>query len=405
LVFMIGFSGAQSTDSIKMGPGYANDVYYSLSAGEIKQEPNNNWQIAFSTGPQTSTILTNDGTAIELYTYPRGDTASWDTLSAVGIDTWTPQYNSPEEWMIGAFDRNALGHPDYGWGLYNQISHDVIGDSLFVIKLPDGSLKKLWIYIKDYDISLNQSAYKIRYANLDGSKDTTVMIDLTPFKSKNFAYYSLETHTAVDREPTESWDIVFTRYFDERVPYIVTGVLSNKGVEVARVTEADTASSCLDSPEFMESRSSIGYDWKWFNDGTFTYELVDSLVFVVKDTSGLNHMLYFSEFGGSSTGKVTFVSRIENCETGIEPVFGDGSVRAYPNPARNELYIEHDFQGTGPLSIQFFDMSGRKVIEQTIPSGSSNQQVFVNSSTLESGMYILRLGNNESRVETKIIVR
>ena len=122
------------------------------------------------------------------------------------------------------------------------------------------------------------------------------MIDIKPFTSKNFAYYSLENHSVSDREPSESWDIVFTRYFDERIPYIVTGVLSNIGIEVARVEEADTSSSCFDSPEFSNARSVIGSDWKSFNMGTFKYDMEDSLVFVVKDTSRMRHGLYFTEF-------------------------------------------------------------------------------------------------------------
>ena len=395
------FAGAQSVDSIKMGPGYGNDVYYSLSAGEIKQEPNNNWHIAFSTNPQSSAILTNDGTGVVLYTYPRGDTASWDTMSVAGIENWKPQYNSHDDWMIGAFDRNALGHPDYGWGLYNMISHSVVADSLFVIQLPDQSRKKLWIHKK---IS-TQNTYKIQYANLDGSMDTTVMVDINPYTSKNFAYYSLETHSISDREPAESWDIVFTRYFDERIPYIVTGVLPNIGIEVARIEKADTSSSCFDAAEFSNLRSAIGSDWKSFNMGTYQYELTDSLVFVIKDTSGVNHNLYFTEFAGSSTGKITFITRLESCATGILPIVPGNSIRAYPNPANNELYIEHDFHGNRPVNIQVIDLYGRMVHNQIFQPAGNGQQVYVNTSSLESGMYILRLSQQGAWADTKIIIR
>ncbi|MFC2116489.1 T9SS type A sorting domain-containing protein [Bacteroidota bacterium] len=401
LAITSGFAGAQSVDSIKMGPGYGNDVYYSMSGGEIKQEPNNNWHIAFSIDPRSSTILTNDGTGVVLYTYPRGDIASWDTMSAAGIESWTPQYNSTEDWLIGAFDRNALGHPDYGWGLYNSISHDVVGDSLFVIKLPDESMKKLWIHKR---IAM-QNTYEIQYANLDGSMDTTVMIDLAPYSKRNFAYYSLETHTALDREPAESWDIVFTRYFDESIPYIVTGVLSNIGIEVAEVAEADTSSSCFDSPEFSDSRSVIGDNWKSFSMITFQWSWEDSLVYVVKDTSGVNHNLFFTDFSGSSTGKFTFVNRLEDCATGIVDVIEGNSIRAYPNPTSNQLSIEHNFQGSSAINIQLFDMTGRVVVHHTVYPQISERLVFFNTSSLNPGMYVLRMTQNGTRADTKIIVR
>ncbi len=35
---IVSFSVAQTTDSIEMGPGYANDVFYSLATGEVKTE-------------------------------------------------------------------------------------------------------------------------------------------------------------------------------------------------------------------------------------------------------------------------------------------------------------------------------------------------------------------------------
>ena len=395
---------AQKLDSIKMGPGYGNDVYYSLATGEVKQEPNSNWHIAFSTDLRSSTILTNDGTGMVLYTFPRGDTASWDTMSIEGIETWTPMFNSHDDWWNGAFDRNALDHPDYGWGIYYQdplAGHPIIGDSLFVIQLPDMSFKKLWIHRKHSF----ENYYKIQYANLDGSMDTTLMLDIKPYSSKNFAYFSFESHTLIDREPSESWDILFTRYFDERIPYLVTGVLSNMGIEVARIEKADTSSLGFESPEWSESRSAIGSDWKSFNMGTFVYDLADSLVFVIKDTSGVNHNLYFTEFAGSSTGKVSFVTRKEEYPTNISTVFQDNMIRAYPNPTSNELYIDTDFQGSGPVGIHIYNITGRMVYSRETKNSGSGQSIFINTESFNPGIYMLQLSQEGIKANAKIIIR
>ena len=53
-------------------------------------------------------------------------------------------YNSEISWYDGAFENNSLGPPDYGWGVYNMINHNVTGDSLYIIKTIS-NWKKIWI--------------------------------------------------------------------------------------------------------------------------------------------------------------------------------------------------------------------------------------------------------------------
>jgi len=83
----------------------------------------------------------------QLYCYPTGDTSDWESVDTVGMNSWKVLYNSPENWEDGAFNRNATGHPDYGWGVYNTVTHNVTGDSIYVIKVGN-ELKKLWIIKK-----------------------------------------------------------------------------------------------------------------------------------------------------------------------------------------------------------------------------------------------------------------
>ena len=63
----------------------------------------------------SASILTNDGSGVELYTYPKADTSGWATVDT----SWTfrleenVQFNT--DWETGAFCLNQKGHPDYGW--------------------------------------------------------------------------------------------------------------------------------------------------------------------------------------------------------------------------------------------------------------------------------------------------
>ncbi|MEI6175058.1 MAG: hypothetical protein WCR01_15035 [Bacteroidota bacterium] len=162
ILFVFGFSakgqGTMKSDSVVMSAGYANEVYYSMENGIIQTSPRATWDISFRTSKRSSSILTNDGAGVVLYTYPKADTAGWASVDTAGLSSWQPMYNDPTDWENGAFSRNAKGHPDYGWGIYNDVTHDLTGDSLFVIKLRDGSFKKLRIVKKfsSLDIYVNQ---------------------------------------------------------------------------------------------------------------------------------------------------------------------------------------------------------------------------------------------------------
>jgi hypothetical protein len=311
-------------DTIKlaMGASYANDIYYKLDSGVVATVPRTNWDIAFHVSSMSSTILTNGGNNVMLYAYPGGDTTAWKTVDATNLASWKALYNSDTTWTLGAFERNAKGHPDYGWGIYNSTTHDIIGDSLFVIKLSSGQLKKLWIH-KKYS---SQNTYRISYANLDGTDSITKIIDCKPYTAKNFVYYSLTTNAVVDREPAkEKWDFVLTKYVEmvptgpgTYSPYIVTGILANtmRLSTMGNVTYSGVMTSQLDGvPQnttnyaqapFKTSISLIGSDWKTFNMATNNYALKNDVVYFVKNIAGDVYRVVFLTFEGSATGALSF---------------------------------------------------------------------------------------------------
>ncbi|MCX6909508.1 MAG: DUF2339 domain-containing protein, partial [Verrucomicrobia bacterium] len=115
------------------------------------------------------------GAGVALYTYPKSDTSGWATIDTTGLSSWKPMYNDPGNWENGAFSRYAKGYFDYGWCIYNDVTHNLVGDSLFVIKLRDGNFKKLWMIKKLSSLDI----YLFRYANLDGSGEQYVSEDVS----------------------------------------------------------------------------------------------------------------------------------------------------------------------------------------------------------------------------------
>ena len=202
------------SETVSLGAGYTNDIFYRLSDGLITPVPRSNWDIAFSVSPREAAILTNGVSGVTLKAYPVSAGWSWTTaIDTAGYHDWATLYNSDTTWTEGAFNMNATGHPNYGWGNYDMVTHNLTGVALYIIKTRNGSFKKIWIENK---LSVDQK-YTFRYSDINGSNEHIVTLQLSG-KNKNFVYYSLDTNAEVDREPeTDMWDIVFTKWITIKV--------------------------------------------------------------------------------------------------------------------------------------------------------------------------------------------
>ena len=394
VVFNFNRLQAQTPGSIEMGPQYANEVFYSLTNGEVKSSPRNIWDIAFYTNAFSAGIITNGGAGVELYTYPNAAADGWNSFDTTGMSGWTKMYNDASEWENGAFNRNQKGHPDYGWGIYSMTSHDVIGDSLYLIKTPDGIYRKLNI-IRKYS-TLNR--YEIRFSLLDGTQDQTVTLEVNPQNDRAFMAYSF-INGIVDREPAAaSWDILFTRYIAsvQNTPYPVVGVLLNPNVTAARSEKTDPAFTDWSNLDFETGSDVIGYNWKSLNGSQYVIE--DSLLFFVKAQQGGVYKLVFDSFAGSSTGITTFNTTL------LSPLGLNNpevvKVFVYPNPATDQLNLVlqgPSFSGKTGL----YDLSGRLLrIWELDRTGSMKLDV----SEISSGTYILQTNNNGTVTTIKVIL-
>jgi hypothetical protein len=204
-------SKIDKSETISLGASYVNDVYYSLGNGVIDEVPRANWDIAFSVSTRSSSIIINESTDIILKAYPNTWTWATDISDTTGFHTWTSLRNADTDWEIGAFNANATGHPNYGWGIYNTVNHNIEnaeGGSLYIMKFADGTMKKIWIETKYSAIQ----KYSFRYADLNGDNEQTISnMDISNSKA-NYVYYSLQDNLRLDREPdATTWDLLFTK--------------------------------------------------------------------------------------------------------------------------------------------------------------------------------------------------
>ena len=388
-------------DSVSMLAGYANEVYYSLADGEVISVPRAQWDIAFRTFTRSSSIMINEGTGVKLYTYPKSDTTGWATVDTVGISGWTPMYNSFDDWENGAFSRNATSHPDYGWAIYNTATHDLVADSLFVIKLRDGSFRKLWMARKYSSLNL----YSFRFANLDGSNESQITVDCNPYTTKNFVGYSIQTSAIVDFEPAKnSWDLLFTKYQalipPNATPYTVTGVITNDGIKTIEYRHVEPDFMDWDLALASSSRSEIGYDWKTLVGSSYVVE--DSLVYFVQDLTGNINKLIFTKFEGSISGKIVFEKTMISAND-ISENTSKNDMSIYPNPVKDKLNISLDNMTSFPVHINLSALTGQVVHALTIAKNTGNA-ISISVNDMPDGMYLLTAKSATGTSTKKVVV-
>ena len=220
----------------------------------------------------------------------------------------------------------------------------------------------------------------------------------------------MENDTLIDREPDNTtWDLVFTKYVSEvapGMPYGVTGILSNSGVELSKAENLTTPKtySNHNAHTFLTEINIIGYDWKTFNMNTYQYDLDTSSCYFVKDVDGDIWRMVFTGFGGSSTGKFYFEK--ENLSSvSSSNIYGSSNnneLALYPNPAHdlvNVIFNSNDVNNR----LNIYDISGRAINSIDMKEAGFNN-VSIDLSNYPKGLYLVELVSGNKRMKQKLIV-
>jgi len=388
--------GQISNDIVSTGPGYANQVWYSLNDGEQASQPKNNWDIAFDASPFGTSILINSAAGAELWVYP-GSVEDFTSLDTAGINTWDQRQNADTSWAYGAFSRNQTGL-FLGWGTYNTITHIVSGDRLFVIKLTSGEYRKIVIE------QLASGTYTFRQAALDNSIDETHSLMKSNYSGKNFGYFDLQNQTALDREPLSSeWDLLFGQYTTFLpVPYTVAGVLHNYNTEVVQAYPVNNPEGYTDynSHTFLSEINTIGYDWKQF---TGEWAIQDSLVYFVKTASEDIWKIVFTGFGGSATGDFEFTKELM-LTSSLDENGAAFEMHIYPNPASQHVNVVFDHFTSHQSHLNIHSITGTEALSQSFNASGLTSQI-IDVSNLTPGVYFVTLHSENSRQTKKLIIK
>ena len=394
-------------DSVTMGNGYANQIFYSMQNGEVSNAPNNNWELAFTTYFMGANAWTNSAQGVALYLIPNTDTSGFSSVDTTGYLSWQMLNNSDTTWNIGAFNQNISGLYDYGWGAYSMTTNTVEGDSLFLVRfgMAPYTFKKFWLKKKDIN-----GSWVFRYANLDNTGDVTDTILLTNYSGKNFSYYSLVNGTDLNREPaTSSWDITFTRYTAKVlvagcIPapgfFAVTGVLNNEKVVSAQANQADFAmvNSAPYISQMDSNISTIGFDW--ICSGVLT----DSVVYFIKANGGAIWKLQFTAPAPTmATGKIFFIK--EQLNTGIQSVNENSTaVYVYPNPSDGNSTLVVDAKQSATATFNIYNVVGKLMAVQSATLKAGLNLIPLNTESLSDGIYFVKNDSEKNSTAIKLVI-
>jgi hypothetical protein len=399
---------AQTTanDSISLGAGYANDVYYSFGNGVVSTQPGSTWHIAFATRPaapptnvlRSTTIIANEGRNVQIYKSNQYNFAGFDTT---GYKNWAAMHNSDSSWDLGAFNADLIrSNPfHYGWGAYNMTTHDVESEGyVYLLRITktfqgrttDSAFKLIKIEKLAFD-----TQWVFHMANMDGTDSNQFTISKAGFNGKLFAYFDVMNKQVVDREPTAPWDLYFTRYgafytqFGQTVFSTNTGALSHPTLLSARVSGMPNDSAKIANAIFNNKITNIGTDWK-INPGPGqpNFAIIDSNVYFARLANNKQYRMIFKSFDGSSNGRIRFYKGIEADFVGLLEAKNYQTVAVYPNPASSFVNVQ---VGVGNHTLVVFDITGKALINQTATGTTT-----IDISSLNKGLYFLQVDGNKA---------
>jgi hypothetical protein len=435
-------SGNWVLDSVSMGAGYANDVFYGIDLGTKSLNAGNNWDLGFQI-PAVSGRDETFNAAVRpnhvkknIEVYPLRDSASyyWSSISAADTvgktDASKALINNDTSWGTSAFYQNRLVTDpfSFGWGNYSMIDHSITGEYVYLLKM-NGDAYKIWIQ-KYVSTPTDSVSYTFRIAKFDGTNDNSVKfyVKTGGFSDRLLAYYDIASNTMLNREPMRNtWDLLFTQYRQLinagpgiMMPYNLTGVLSNAGTEIADIRHLnpdDVNSSNFKSVMTTKSKitthtDEIGSDWKTYvNPGpSGYYQLDDSASFVVKSKNTRNYwQLQFIRFDGGSpaaAGKILFRKRYLGTAVGVANVAAQNlnAFTVTPNPSSTDATILVDAKKALAARLMVTDMGGRIMQSASVDLKNGVNAFNLSTANWPSGVYAVQVAGQDWKVSSRLVV-
>jgi len=415
-LFLVGSASAQTvyTDTVVMGPGYANEVFYNVATGVKTKSIMNKWHIAHTSNTRDNCIKANHANGsqafVKVFAYPKGDNSAYASFDTTGWSTWKSFTNDVHKHELGAFNQsvNSANPWDFSWGTYNSGTHIITGDSLFMVVVNNGTSTD---YIKFMPIAQYPNGdFTFRYDIVGGTKSSTVIDTLKQSDANGGAYkYFNFTTKSLSVEPNGGdWDLNFTRYYESTfngstyVPYGVMGVQSKRGTLVSKIENTlwddlkangqlfiDSSRDTTGGNGFQNDLSRIGSKWKTFNGQS--YDMVADLNYIIEKKVGSSFeywAIQFTGFVGSSAGRIILNRTKLGAVTSVNNLSNNVSI--FPIPATNNIYVK-PLTGAKIQTITLRSMDGRLIRSANSNNFNVSDAAQLSIADMSAGQYIIEV--------------
>lgn len=418
-ILSLGILGALNAqvvkDTIVTGANYKDVVFYELDGGNKTAMEAKSWHLAFRpmVGQYGASIRFNSLVG-DLRLIPSIDSLTQDQeLKDIDTSGWAAQprlFDLDKEILTGAFNQSSssefIGATfDYSWGEYVMQTHTVVPRRVFGAQIGSG------FYLFKFLLQATERIYHVTYYKLGDADEVTYTVDMSNATDKNYVYSNILDKSTLNAEPKMTeWDLLFGQYATfVTVPqgsmvYVVSGVLSNLDVEIAKIITSNPEGYVKDgSEEYSKDNNVIGWNsWKQSGQGGTT--ISDTTLFFVKAKNGAIWKVRFLDFiSGTGTSELAGAYILEK-----EVLSGLGVAEQavvisaiYPNPANDNAQLVVDV--ANDATIEVYDLTGMKIHETNLNAGF--QTVTINTSEFTNGIYQVVVSSNGKQTTKKLVVQ
>lgn len=278
--------------TVELGSDYQKQVFINLETGKETEVPMDCWDLAFEASASGKLIYMNGGNNVLIACVGYGDFKSGFNLNALKW-RWDAASGLPDSLVLSR--------------CFNGVTKLSL-DSVYIINRGKGNTPDNFYQFKL--VSVSESEYVIKIADLNGQQETIKSIPKDP--SKLHVYFSFDNGgKALNFEPEKSnWHFCFLRYrwvyyeFNPPLLYQVTGVYTNTSfVDVAVDSTMDFYTiqyPNVSGLPYHSRRDIIGYDWKTpdFKPTGVEYIVRKHVNYIVREngTKNTTYKLRFIDF-------------------------------------------------------------------------------------------------------------
>lgn len=289
-------TGDLTTGEVELTETYKYQVFYDLETNSaVKQNLISEWDLGFETSDSGWHIILNTSKMMLA-----GNTGKTD-FTVVKNNNGAVMNFDPSH---GNLDSTAIRNW-YSLSGGKPVSREYV----YVIdRGTDESFNSLGEKKVTFNLQ-DENNYVVRFANLNGSNEKTVLIPKDTLV--NFVCFSFD-NGIVNIEPAKNtWDLQFGKYstllftdVGDPYPYLVTGVLLNtyKTVAVLDTTHQfeEVSFEIAEVQKFVSQKDIIGYEWKEYDFDNGMYTVLPEKIYVLKNRTGYYYKFRFIDYYNST---------------------------------------------------------------------------------------------------------